>query len=435
MLRLLRYLLGVGLLVAGAVWLADRPGAVALDWLGWRLETSVPLLLVLLLILAFLLFWLARIFGFLVGMPSIFGRWMQERKQRKGYEALTRGLVAVAAGDPKEALKQARQADSCLGAPPLSLLLTAQAAQLAGDEAAAAKQFEAMRQRPETEFLALRGLLTQALKAGDHVKALDYARRAYALKPDAEWVYTALSQLLVGEHAWDEALELTKKAAKRHLIGQDGAKRRQAVLTLEAAREAVDAQHAARLAQSAFEQAPDLTAAAELAAKSLKEAGKHSKAKSLLEKAWKAQPHPALFKSLLEVCDKEDPLKQVLAVEKMVAVNPDHLESRLALAEISLKARLWGKARQALAPLAGESALPARAISLLSAIDEGEGRLSDSVSWLRKLALAAPDPVWTCKACGHVEESWVAVCPSCRGFDSIVWKAPERALSLDREDP
>ena len=430
MLRLLRYLLGVGVLVALSVWLADRPGSVALDWLGWRIETSVPLLLVLLLLTAFTLFWLARVFGFLVGMPSIFGRMLDERKQRKGYEALTKGLVAVAAGDPKEALRQARQADSFLKAPPLTLLLAAQAAQLAGDDDGAALHFEAMRQRPETEFLALRGLITQALKKGDHVAALRHARRAHALKPEAEWVYSALSTLLIEEHAWDEALGLTEKAAKRHMIGAPVAKRRRALLLLEAATEAADPAHGAKLAQNAFELAPDLPAAAMMAAQRLKESGKESKAVRLLEKAWTSCPHPSIAQTFLDLVANEDPLKQVIAVEKMVSGKQGDTESQIAVATAALKARLWGKARTALLPLAEAAHPQARVISLMAAIDEAEGRLADSVAWLRRLNDAAPDPVWSCSACGHVAESWSSSCPSCHAFDTMVWKTPERSFSL-----
>ncbi|TAN56684.1 MAG: heme biosynthesis protein HemY, partial [Rhodospirillales bacterium] len=199
MLRLLRYLAGVGLLVAGAVWLADRPGTVSLDWFGWHVETSMPLLLLICALAAFLLLWLARLFGFLIGVPGVFGRMRGERRQRLGFEALTKGLVAVAAGDPKEALRQARKADSHLGSPPLSLLLAAQAAQLAGDEDGAAHHFDAMLKRKETEFLALRGLITQALKKGDRTSALIHARKAYALKPDAEWVAASFFDLLIEE--------------------------------------------------------------------------------------------------------------------------------------------------------------------------------------------------------------------------------------------
>lgn len=429
MLRLLRYLIGVGLLVAGAVWLADRPGAVSMTWLGWEVGTSVPVLLVLLLLSGFLLFWLARIFGFLIGMPSVFGRMLAERKQRKGYEALTKGLVAVAAGDPKEALRQARQADSYLGTPPLSLLLAAQAAQLAGDEEGAAHHFEAMRKRPETEFLALRGLLTQALKKGERAKALDYARMAYALKPDADWVYAALSDLLIEDKAWEEALDLTAKAAKRHLIGDAAAKRRKALLTLEASLQSPDPKHGAKLAQAAFDLAPDLPAAAIAAAGRLKESGQEAKAARLLEKAWKANPHPGLYQALMDMLEGEDVLKQEMAVERLVSANPSHSESRIAVARAALKARLWGKARSSLAPLI-EGRPETRVIALMSAIDEAEGRLSDSVTWLRRLGEAAPDPAWICTSCGHVPDDWSSSCPACHGFDGLVWKRPERSLQL-----
>ncbi|MFA6019112.1 MAG: heme biosynthesis HemY N-terminal domain-containing protein [Rhodospirillales bacterium] len=429
MLRLLRYLAGVGLLVAGAVWLADRPGAVSMDWLGWQIETSMPVLMVLLLLAGFLLFWLARIFGFLVGMPNVFGRMLAERKQRKGYEALTKGLVAVAAGDPKEALRQARQADSYLGTPPLSLLLAAQAAQLAGDEEGATHHFEAMQKRPETEFLALRGLLTQALKKGERAKALDYARKAYALKPDADWVFAALSDLLIEDKAWEEALDLTAKAAKRHLIGDVAAKRRKALLTLEAAMQASDAKHGAKLAQTAFDLAPDLPAAAIAAARRLKETGVEAKAARLLEKAWKANPHPSLHQAMMGLLEGEEALKQELAVERLVSGAADHPESRIAVARAALKARLWGKARSSLAPLTA-NAPEARVIALMAAIDEGEGKLSDSVVWLRRLGEATPDPAWVCSSCGHTCEDWSSSCPACHGFDALTWKRPERSLQL-----
>ena len=82
-----------------------------------------------------------------------------------GYRALTQGMVAVAAGDAEEAQKLARKADALLAEPPLTLLLSAQAAQLNGDETARPQRyFTAMLDRAETEFLGLRGLIMQALK-------------------------------------------------------------------------------------------------------------------------------------------------------------------------------------------------------------------------------------------------------------------------------
>ena len=64
------------------------------------------------------------------------------------------------------AQRQAKKADVLLNEPPLTMLLSAQAAQLDGDEQAAEGYFRAMLEREETRFLGLRGLITQAIKRG-----------------------------------------------------------------------------------------------------------------------------------------------------------------------------------------------------------------------------------------------------------------------------
>ena len=53
---------------------------------------------------------------------------MHDSKRRRGYKALSQGMVAVAAGDAGEAARLARRADGLLNDPPLTLLLSAQAA-------------------------------------------------------------------------------------------------------------------------------------------------------------------------------------------------------------------------------------------------------------------------------------------------------------------
>jgi len=52
-----------------------------------------------------------------------------------------------------------------------------------------------MLERPETAFLGLRGLLMQALKAGDRREALELARRAYEERPKTGWAITTLLAL------------------------------------------------------------------------------------------------------------------------------------------------------------------------------------------------------------------------------------------------
>ncbi|MFZ8528601.1 heme biosynthesis HemY N-terminal domain-containing protein, partial [Staphylococcus aureus] len=74
------------------------------------------------------------------------------RSRREGYRAFTEGMVAIAAGDARAAQAAAQRAKKLLDQPALALLLSAQAAQAAGDEEEAGRQYAAMLGHPETEF-------------------------------------------------------------------------------------------------------------------------------------------------------------------------------------------------------------------------------------------------------------------------------------------
>ena len=127
-------------------------------------------------------------------------------------------MVAVAAGDADEAARQAKRANSLLSEPPLTMLLSAQAAQINGDEAAAQRYFSAMLKSEETAFLGLRGLLIQAQRNGQVSQALPLARRAYALRPKTPWVLETLLELQVSEGHWEEALGIVNQAKRYKAI-------------------------------------------------------------------------------------------------------------------------------------------------------------------------------------------------------------------------
>src|SRR5437868_2505192 len=141
MLRLLSYVIRAALLIALVVWLADNPGAVSLDWLGWHIETSFAVLAGGVLLLLFLAVLLVRLGGRLLRGPRNLRRNREMRRLREGTRALTEGLSAVAAGEADAARRQANRAARLLGEKPLAILIAAQAAQIGGDEAAARRAY------------------------------------------------------------------------------------------------------------------------------------------------------------------------------------------------------------------------------------------------------------------------------------------------------
>ncbi|HCP01180.1 MAG TPA: hypothetical protein DIT35_06785 [Rhodospirillaceae bacterium] len=438
MFRFLIYVIEVAVLVVIAVWLADRPGVVSIDWQGWRIETSVGVLAFSVFVLIVLGAGIFAIWGWLRRRPREWSMRRRLKRQAAGLTALSDGLVAIAAGDAVSAHKNTRRAGTLLDHAPVTFLLKAQTAQIEGDEESARKTFERMTQNPETEFLGLRGLITDALRDDDHARALDYARRAYALKPRTPWVIDSMVSLLSRAGNWREAQWLIEKSQKFNRTTNVHAQRRQAALLAERARESYSAGETADAyaqARKANELDATLVPAAGLLARIVAEDGRARRARKSVEKSWARAPHPDLREVYLGLIDPNTgSLDRHKAVEILVRAIPEHPESRRALARSALDARLWGEARrqldelEAIAPTAGVYRLRAR----LS--EEDPEDTTTSAEWLERAAGADSDPAWVCGDCGTVAGDWSAVCGHCGAFATLAWTQPPRVHRVLRSD-
>ncbi|MCK6449851.1 MAG: heme biosynthesis protein HemY [Alphaproteobacteria bacterium] len=434
MIRALVFLVFALAVAVGAVWLSDTPGRVSIVWLGYRIDTSAAVLtgaVVVVVVVGALVY---RLLRFLRRAPGEFWLSRQVARRARGYRALTQGMVAVAAGDPDEAQRQARRADALLNEPPLTLLLSAQAAQLNGDEQAAKRFFSQMLERPETAFLGVRGLLRQALDRGDKGEALQLTQRANQIRPEAPWVQTTLLELQAAAGQWEPALETLRRTAKLKLIDTATVARRRAAILVERARLAEAAgspDEALALASEAHKAAPEFVPATAAAINRLGAVGKTRRAVNLAIDAWSRAPHPDIAHAFIAIFAKEDPLQRLRQVERLAAAKPDHPESRLALAEAALAAQLWGEARRHLDSLLGTPEPPARACRLMAEIVKSEhGDLVAAESWRARADQAAPDACWVCDKCGAQAQRWSANCGHCGAFDSLSHRAPTRIAVL-----
>ncbi|MCM8732766.1 heme biosynthesis protein HemY [Azospirillum sp. CT11-132] len=433
MIRALWFLLKVAVVIAAAIWLADRPGTVSVHWLGYAVEAPFWVALLVTIVALGIAALGYRLIRGLIRTPYRIRRHSRVRRRERGYRALTQGMVAIAAGDAQTARKMARKADGLLNEPPLTMLLSAQAAQLQGDERAAREYFTAMLERPETAFLGMRGLLTQAIKSGDRVEALTLARKARGLQPNTPWLLGTLYDLEAQAGDWAAAEGTLQQAIQAGAIPTDEGRRHRAVLLLERSFEAERrgrADAALSHAQAAHDMMPGFVPAAvrlarlQLAADRLKPAAK------VVERAWRHSPHPELADIYRSIVSSYDPLTRVRLFQKLVRQSPDSAESHLAVARAAIDAQLWGEARQHL-NRAMEIGPTRRTYRLMAELDRGERHDEDAAKdWLAKAANAPEDPVWTCSSCGAVSHNWGGLCGHCGAFDTLTWKAPTVAVPL-----
>ncbi len=419
--RLLTYAVLVGLLVAATVWLADRPGAVTIRWEGWRIDTTVPVLVLALLVLLAVFAASIRLVRAMIGGPGRFFAGRRVRRTQEGYRALSDGLAALAAGDSRQAKKLAHRADRLLADSSLTGLLSAQTA----DPAEAERHFTRLTERPETAFLGLKGLTDLALKAGNRDQALGYARRAWALGGPAAGLAATLFDLQAQAGQWAEAEATLQDAKRRRVMGGADLLHRQALAALERSFQAERAGEAPAVALdhalAAHRADPMLVAASVRAAALLHRAGKARKAVAVLSGTWEANPHPDLVEALVALAPMEPAIDRVKRVEKLVRLVPDSGIGHAALAEAALAAKLWGQARTHL-----EQAIavrPSAGLFILMARLEREERSDEKAAqdWLMKAATAPAEAAWTCRACARPADGWAALCPSCGAVDSLDW--------------
>jgi HemY protein len=427
LLRTLLWFVVAAAAMFAAVWLAERPGTVTAEWHGLRLDTSVGVIFIAVVVLVLLSVASWLLYRWIVGAPGALLDGWGESRRRRGYRALTQGLAAVAAGDGAEAQKNARKAETLLAEPALTLLLSAQAAQLTGDRDGARKAFNAMLEDEQMAFLGLRGLIAQALRDGDQGQALAYAERAFKLRPQTPWVVHSLFDMQAQIGRWREAQETLDAGLRRKVITQEKGRTLKALLLVERSRAAEhdgNAADALGLAREAFGLAPERIAVSSRLAEMQIETGDSRRAMRTLERGWTLAPHPDLAALYLKASGEADPLKRVGIVRKLVAQKPDDLESNLALAQATLDAGLWGEARRYL-DAAGGTNPPVRVCRLMADVEERAHSDQAKVhEWLARAATAPADKAWRCSACGAHHEAWRSVCESCGAFGTLHWRAP-----------
>ncbi len=420
------FILAAGL-AAGAAILSGQQGEVAIR-LGsaeYRMAPAVAAALCVIAVAVLIGLW--RLVGLIFDWPGAMSRARRDRRRRARYLSLARGMVAVAAGDAREAKKHAVKAKSKgrgLGGseePLLAQLLNAQTAQLEGDETAAARAYADMLGAEETEFLGLRGLFVQASRRGDKDSARRYAARAFQLRPQTPWVAAAVFDLEAAAGDWAAAERALAGQAKAKLLDPGIVARRRAVLAAAAARDRLAAgrpEQALKLAGAALKVSPGLLEAALAAAAAYRAEGKLKRAAQVLERAWEAEPHPAIAAAYAGLAASGG-----RQVERLIALKPDHPESRLLAAARAAAGGAYHEIETILGPLL-DDVPSARAARLMADAAAARGDRDAARLWADR-ALGAPrDGVWRCTACGHESPNWGPVCTGCGAFDTAVWRDP-----------
>lgn len=401
---MIRALIAVGLIAAVAVailTLTGDPGHASVVWVGWRADMTAAVFA--LIVLGVSLFATAawRTVLWILEAPRRAERARAEARRRQASDVLVRGFLAAAAGDGSEARRLASKAVGLADdTPGLVRLLAAQAADAAGDAAAAEAAYTAMLGFPEMRLAGHRGLMQLAAAQGDREAALRHAAAAYGEKRTARWAWRALLEARLEAGDWTGGLDLVKSALDRKVAPPVVAERARAALLAASAAQLEHApepkarelalDHAVQAARLQPGFAPGVVMAARLLARD----GKADRAAAQLKGAWKADPHPALYLAYRDLRTDETPKVRAQRLMDLAAQNPAHRESLILHVERALILGDAAGARDAARALEG-APVTARIAGLMARVAYAERNPDEARVWMARGMSAPHEPDWS----------------------------------------
>lgn len=433
MTRAITLLLFLAAAVAAALWLAGRPEELDLAVGAWRARmpaTVAGLIVAAALLLAGLLALLLR---WLASRPRAVRGWAARRRRARADAAVENALIALSTGRHSQALRDAERAERLQGETTLTLWLTAQAAQAAGDGTKAEAALRQLTLRPAGAVIGLRGLAAREAEAGRTEAARTLLAEATTLDPGAVALKGIEAELAIRAQDWRAALSHARGMAQ-----DEKARRRRAELAVAVAETESEGEAKRALLKEAFDVDPAFAPGVAAYAKALLQGGWWRRARNAMRAGWQANPHPAIAAIALTPEARETPADVLNRARTLASERPDVLESRLLVARAALDAENFDEARHQLEAAVADGRADRRIHLLRAELAERQGgdaevvRAATQNAW-RDAGEAPPEPVWRCGHCAALHKEWAPVCDACGTGLSLEWSVPPRVTSAPPE--
>lgn len=324
-----------------AHFLLGDPGYVAINFRGYLVEMSVPVLLAL-AVLLILAVWLVRR---LIQAPRRLGEAAGRYRSGRAGMKLTRGMIEVAEGNFARGEKLLARAAGTSDAPLFNYLQAARAAHLQGKDARRDEWLKlAYEHTPEASNAVL---LTQAelqLDREQYEQALATLRRIEENSKDHSYALALLGRLYYRLKDWPQLAEILPRLQKQGRVKQEMLDKWAIRVHTENFGNAADGEAILAEWKNVPKRLRGDTRVLDAYYMSLMRVGLHDKAEKDLSAALKTEWRAPLVR-LFGLVEGPDPTRQLKRAEGWLAKHGDDADLLLAAARLCLRNELWGKAR------------------------------------------------------------------------------------------
>ena len=405
------------------IWLKKNPGNIAIEWQGWLLETSVPIIIALTLFLFFLVIVCYFLIKKIISIPQSVQNRYKKNKKSKADTAIIKAFSAKYMGEIELAESYSKQA-KFLNNTPLKLLLDSEINNYYGNDSKDLEHLNNMLEHPETLLVSVKKLTTTHIKNREIKDALKIISMSPKSKNTPKWFFYTALQLNILEKNWEKINISIKNINKYTNTNNTSLKLIKSRIFLYKAMEEynnknndIEFQDINTSLKFDPSFAPAIVLKAKLLYKNDKKLGL-----DYIKNSWKKHSHPEIANFLISIFDNKPKQKLLSIVKSLTKLNNDSYNNNYTLAKVALLLEAWPIARQALNIIPEKNWTKTIYLMMADLEKKEHGDNNKFNFWYDKAQNAILDFSWGCTSCSYIPDQWKLICPKCSSLDSIQWQ-------------
>ena len=409
----------VGFITIG---LKKDPGIISIEWQGWLIESSMPIIAILILLLFFIILILFSIIKKIIYFPKYLYISHYDNKKSKADIAIINAFSAKYMGEIRLAENYSNQA-KFLNNTPLKLLLDSEINNYYGNKEKSLEHLKDMLNHPETLLISIKNITIEHINKKDIKNALKIINMSPKSKYTPKWFFYTSLQLNILDNNWAQVTNCIKNINKYTDPNKDSFNLIKSKIFLHKAleyhknnNEIIEFKDIDKSLKFDPSFAPAIVLKSKLLYKKDKELGL-----AYIKKSWKKYSHPDISNFLINIFQNEAKSKLLKIIKSLINLNQDTYNNA-SLAQAALQAEAWPLARQAI-NLIPEKNWTKSVYLMMADLDKKEhGDNNKYKFWQDKSLNALLDFSWGCTSCSYISKKWGLICPECSGLDSIQWQ-------------
>jgi len=350
---------------------------------------------------------------------------------------IVKAMSAISAGTTKDALRHLVTLRKIIGDDAIIDILMLKIYKVEKNFDKIEQVSQKLMQNENIQLIGMKAALEAQIEKKEFTEALKTVNQAFEVRQDLYWVLGNAFLLRAKNNDWLGALEVLDAGIAKNITPPQKAARLKAVALYELAKQSKDdkTKFFKFITQALEENNRLIPAALDLANYYVKNDKQIRKAEQVLCAIWNENPSYDVAQAYLNLFPKDTKAERIQRMEKLALTNTKRPSlNNLILAELYIGAKKYAKARTECNLFLLKNPATQRIAEMLDRLEEDAHKPTKSTGGFVDTIKSRfsfgkneegnnypKDFQWVCANCGHVSDTWQAICPDCGEVGRHYW--------------